>query len=61
MYVCVCVCVCVCVKYIDFSSVSTIIRFGFVFVPTVGYLFLQYISNDTSEINKSVTGFGIVK
>ena len=36
-------------------------RLGFVFVPTVVYLFLHYIANDTSEINTSVTRFGIIK
>ena len=36
-------------------------RFSYVIVPTVGYLFLHYIANDTSEMNTSVTRFGIIK
>ena len=35
-------------------------RLGFVIVLTVVYLFLYYIANNTSEMNTSVTRFGIV-
>ena len=51
----------ICVRFIDFSTVSTIIRLGFVIVSTVWYLVLHYIANDTSEINTSVTWFSVIK
>ena len=50
----------ICVRYFDCSSDSTI-DWALYLSRQWGIFFLHYIANDTSEMNTSVTGIGIIK